>query len=348
MFRAAARIEPSLPLDRQIGLEDLDVSWHDFLEPLALPTATRDYVDAWQREFGGRHPDEWSALHFLQWFAMFGASPLATLTSCDTKMAGGISRLVDALAAEGSVDIRLNSPVLRIDQIDRSVHVETADDTIIARCAVVAVPANLWGEIAFTPALCPAKTSMSAAGVGGRSVKIWALVADAPPMFFGVGTPEAGQGVIYLTADRQTPEGQLLVGFGIDSEDYDLTDSAQIGKAVQAYMPGCRLLRSDTYDWIGDPFSRGTWAAYPPGTATSYLADARRSEGRLAFATSDIARFFPGWLEGALESGAYAAGQAARLLEAATRETVGTVSEGRTDAGHHPLATNQRSTLTRG
>jgi monoamine oxidase len=313
--RAAERIDPTRSLDVQVGLEDLDVSWDAFLEPLGLPSATRDYLNAWVAMFGGCRTSDWAALHILQWTALMGNSPYQLATSLDHKIGGGTRTLLDAIASDHPFDVRLESPVLRVRQDDSEVTVETAaGTTVAARAAVIATPANVWKDIQFSPCLNAGKRASADQRVGGYAVKSWALVADAPDSILGVANPEQGGGIVWLVADRETDDGWLVVGFSVDPDGYDALDRAQVERAMQAHMPGCRLLACDSHDWIADQYAKGTWASWPPGMITGQLSDMRASEGRLVFATSDIASFFAGWLEGALESGAAAAEKVAAIL----------------------------------
>jgi monoamine oxidase len=315
MWNGAARIDPELPLDAQPGLEDLDVSWHDFLAPLNLPAATWDYLNAWQQIFGGRAPGDWSALHFLHWFALMGNSPLAIATALDTKIAGGTRSLLEAIVADARVEVRLNSPVASVEQDDAGVRVTGTDGAVhMARVAVIALPANLWDDVRFSPPLNAGKQAAARDRANGYAVKTWAIVADAPPFFMGMGSTEDSKGLVYLSTDRETEDGQLIVGFSVDPDNYDVGSREHVERTLQAYMPGCRVVAFDGYDWNADPYSKGTWAAYPPGMITNHLSDMRRPEGRLVFATSDIARTYAGWLDGALESGADAAQEAAAVL----------------------------------
>lgn len=60
------------------------------------------------------------------------------------------------------------------------------------------------------------------------------------------------------------------------------------------------------HGWVADPWARGTWCVLQPGQA-AHLADAIRSEGRVAFASADLALGWRGYLDGAVESGLRAA-----------------------------------------
>jgi monoamine oxidase len=66
---------------------------------------------------------------------------------------------------------------------------------------------------------------------------------------------------------------------------------------------------------VRDPFSKGTWLSVPPGWFSDGTFDAlEASEGRLAFAGSDIASEGAGWIEGAIASGIAAAAGTDALL----------------------------------
>jgi len=54
-------------------------------------------------------------------------------------------------------------------------------------------------------------------------------------------------------------------------------------------------------------YARGTWAAYRPGQLTRFGAALHAPEGRMAFAGSDIATRWAGWMGGAIVSGKAAA-----------------------------------------
>jgi monoamine oxidase len=314
--RASERIDPNLPVDAQAGLEDLDVSWDDFVAPLDLGVATREALAGWVSMYGGRRSDDWAALQILHWVAMMGHSPYNLVTSLDSKIEGGTGALVHAIAADASIDVRLDAAVASVTQSESEVTIQTTSGaTFVARAAVVATPVNTWSDISFSPPLNEGKAFAARETVGGYAVKSWAIVADAPPVFLGAGSGEQSGGINWLVADRLTDDGWLIVGFSVLPDRYDPCNPQHVERTMQAYMPGSRLVACYGHDWINDPYSKGTWAAWRPGTITGHLSQMREPEGRLAFATSDIAKFFAGWLEGALESGTTAAATVGVLLD---------------------------------
>ena len=311
IIAAARRIEFGKALDTQ-PLADLDVSFTDFLEPLRLPPATREYLSAWAGFFFGCHPSEVSALHVLAWVAGFDCSAWAWYAAITDKFGKGTRSLVEALASGAGVDWRLSTPVSRISQDDYGVTVTTrSNEDLSAAAAVVAVPLNTWRDLTFVPELSPRKREAAQEGHTGHSAKVFALVENAPDGLVGVGW---GGGLNWVSTEFTLPEGSLVVGFGTGPELLDVTSSDDIRRAIDHFVPGARVLATDAHDWNADEFARGTWMAYRPGQLMRYHSAFQEAEGRLAFAGSDLALGWAGWIDGAIETGARAASQVADLL----------------------------------
>ncbi len=85
---------------------------------------------------------------------------------------------------------------------------------------------------------------------------------------------------------------------------------------MQRFAPDARIVATDAHDWNADEFSQGTWMAYRPGQLTRFHSAFQETEGRLAFAGSDLALGWAGWMDGAVETGARAAAQVEEMLTA--------------------------------
>ena len=83
---------------------------------------------------------------------------------------------------------------------------------------------------------------------------------------------------------------------------------------MRAFLPGAELLDHTAHDWAGDPYARGTWNHFRPGQVMRYETALRAGEGRLVFAGSHTALLWPGFIDGAVESGLRAGAEAAALL----------------------------------
>lgn len=311
VIHAARRISFGDPLDRQ-GLDDLDVSFAQFLEPLGLGPSVREYLSAWAGFFFGCQPAEVSALHVLSWVAGFENSAWAWYAAITDKFAKGTKSLVDVLAEDAGVEIVLSAPVARVDRSDDRVTVTTREgETFSAAAAVLAVPLNTWRDIDFSPALSEARRAASGEGQTGHSTKIWALVENLPEGVVGVGW---GGGLNWLSCEFTLAEGTLVVGFGTGPELLDVTSADDIRRAVQRFAPDARVVATDAHDWNADEFSQGTWMAYRPGQLMRFHSAFQEPEDRLAFAGSDLALGWAGWMDGAIESGARAATQVTELV----------------------------------
>jgi len=104
------------------------------------------------------------------------------------------------------------------------------------------------------------------------------------------------------------------VGFGLSAPEIDVGSRASVEDAVHQYLPDAEVVRWWSEDWNGNPHSLGTWTAFRPGQITRLAAASRAPEGRLTFATSEVAVGFSGWIDGAIEAGSTAARQTSDLL----------------------------------
>jgi monoamine oxidase len=311
IIAGARRLEFGKPLDTQ-PVADLDIPFEEFLRCLALGQATHEYISSWVGFFFGCHPAEVSALHVLSWVAGFGNSVWAWYAAITDKFGKGTASLVEALAADGGADIRLSSPVQRVEQGAAGVTVTTREgETFAAASAVLAAPLNTWHDIAFEPELSEPKRQAASERQTGHATKVWALAENAPDHLVGVGW---GGGLNWVSTEFVLPEGQLLVGFGTGPEMLDVTSSDDIRRAVERFAPEARIVATDAHDWNVDEFSQGTWMSYRPGQLMRFHSAFQEVEGRISFAGSDLALGWAGWMDGAIESGARAASQVVKLL----------------------------------
>jgi monoamine oxidase len=309
---AAERIRfGEAPLDRR-GLDDLDVPFDSWLHGLDLPAKTRDFLMAWAGFFFGAPCSEVSGLHILSWVAGFENSAIAWYVAVSEKLSAGTAGLIDALAEDSAADIKLGAPVERVENNDDGVTVTTRDgERYAARAAVLATPINSWHDLVVTPELGAGKAAMAEERMAGHATKIWALVKGVTGSFYGVGWDTK---IKWLATEYTTADGDLLVGFGTSPEELDVTDTSAVADAVHEFLPSAEVVATDAHDWNADEFSQGTWMAYRPGQVMRHASALQRPEGRLAFAGSDLASGWCGWIDGAIESGHRAARAAREML----------------------------------
>ena len=246
---------------------------------------------------------ESGAVSVLRWHALSGYSlALTQYTGGRVTLAQGTGALLAAIAGGASFDVRLESPVAAISQSDSGVEVHLrGGDAIAARSAIVAVPLNALAAIEFDPPLPAAKRAAIAAGQASTGLKIF-IRARGPAVQQNAIRP--GHPFGYLATEYVLAGGeQVMIGFGIDGRACDVADLSSVQRQLDDIIPGYEVVAATATDWLGDEFSRGTWAIHRPGWYTTHHADARRPEGRIAFAGSDIANGWSGFIDGAIESG---------------------------------------------
>jgi len=253
-------------------------------------------------------------VEMLRWWALPGASfqrygdSVARFTLRD-----GTVSLLEAILADGAPDVRLGTPVARVEQGGGEVRVTSVEGEVFrARAAIAALPMNVLANLEFTPALDPAKLAASQERHAGAGVKLYARVRGEVPDLAAFA-PESEQLSMLFTAEAGK-EGGVLIGFGTTPRQLDAHSLPAVQAAVERFLPGVEVVDSIAYDWHLDPWSLGTWCILRPGQMTKYLAKLREPEGLVHFAGGDIALGWRGFIDGAIESGSRVAQQVAARL----------------------------------
>jgi hypothetical protein len=179
---------------------------------------------------------------------------------------------------------------------------------------VVALPLNCLADVPFDPPLAEGKLAASRERHAGHGSKVWARVDAAPDAFFGLGWM-GGKGFDFVGTEEVLDDSALLVCFSPDPS-LATAEHDELERAIRVFLPEARLLEHATHDWTGDPYARGTWNAFRPGQIMRYETALRVGEGRLVFAGSHTALLWPGFIDGAVESGLRAGAEARALLGA--------------------------------
>jgi monoamine oxidase len=298
---ATRRLKPGLQ-----SLDDLDVSAGRWLAALGLPRATHEFLLAWAAMYGGCDPDEVAFLSLASDIAAFGHAAYAMFDGISEHLAGGTSELVERLADDTGAEIRLATPITRVAHADGSVSATALDgSTYQAAVAVLALPINALGRVALDPPHDPRIAEAANAGQPCHSIKVWALAENVPAGLLAAGW---GPPLQWLGEVDQLDGAQLLVGFAHDASAIDPDDVGSVQAAIECYAPGARVLASDWHDWSADPWARGAWGMWRPGwVRDGTLGALGARHGAVAYASSDYAPEWPGWIAGAVSAGHHAA-----------------------------------------
>src|SRR5205085_3918798 len=108
-------------------------------------------------------------------------------TDVGQSLSTGTKSLVDVIAADAGADVRFGSVARRVRSDDDGAHVDLdGGGTVSAPAAVVALPLNVWRDVAFEPPLSDHKQWAASTGHAGTSTKVLAIARGVPEAFEGV------------------------------------------------------------------------------------------------------------------------------------------------------------------
>jgi monoamine oxidase len=222
--------------------------------------------------------------------------------SATYRVVGGMSGFTGAIAADVAGEIRLGTAVRRVAQ--------TADGAVVtcaggaearARRVISTLPVNAIAGIEWEPGLPGAWQRANAETVASQGVKVWVKARGRVPRFFAYASQRHPLSV--LKTEFTSDDATVLVGFGPDHTQLDVTSVAGVQAAVDALRPGLEVTEVTAHDWMKDPLSRTTWMTHRPGQLTRDLAGLQQPAGVVHFASSDNASLWGGFIDGAIESG---------------------------------------------
>lgn len=306
---------PYDPLRKAEALEAIDsLSQQDRLEQLDLSAEERA-IPSGQLATNSHSPcKDGGLVSALRWFAPAKWSNTLTQDAIARfKLKTGTRSLIEAIAEDSRAEIRLSTPVSTVEQSNDGVTVTTREGEVFtAGVAVVAVPLNVLGRIEFTPELSDGKRAAATEGQASRGAKVWIRVRGELEKSYATASDSAP--FSWIQSEYDLPDGQLLVTFAPDAEEFDGNDLKQVRSAMREFFPEVEVVDAYSHTWLADEFSLGTWGFLRPRQTSRYLKELQRPEGRTILAGSDFANLWGGFIDGAIESGLNAAQRARKTL----------------------------------
>jgi monoamine oxidase len=290
------------------------VSLQDRLVATDLPDTERDLANAMLCTSASAPCADVGLLTLLREFALAGwdfGLWLDTMGGCSIRTA----ELVTALLTDGNPSVLTSAPVSAVDQHDGGVVVRTRDGVEhSAAAAIVALPLNTLGAVAFEPGLSDGKQAVVKEGQASRGVKLWARITGVPGPVLALAPDD--RPLSSVNAWELLPDGsQLVFAFGPDATRVPPEDERAVRTALAEMLPiGARIEEVAAHDWWTDEFSRGTWSAFRPGQLAS-LPALQEPEGRIVLAGGDVATGWNGTMDGAVESGLVTARSVESVLD---------------------------------
>jgi len=243
-------------------------------------------------------------------------------TGTNWRVVKGYGALMAAYGA--GVDIRLNCPATLIDHSGTQLRIETAQGTIIADAAVVAVPSSMIASetLRFSPRL-PGKREAADALPLGLADKLFLGIDDPdlfPPETRLVGATDRTATATYHLRPFGRPLIEGYFGGGLAREleaegeegfaRFAIDQIAErLGSAVRKHL---RLIAASR--WAHDPFARGSYSYARVGHADARALLAAAVNDRLFFAGEACSRHDFSTAHGAYRTGLDAAEQVLKAL----------------------------------
>jgi monoamine oxidase len=302
---------PSQPLQAQSVVEEVDkMTVAEALADIDLDPDERELLLSGLSSYAGRPAEQASWSGVLRWFAMGMDNHDDFMDMQMTwKLQCGTGELISRMIADGDAEVRLHSAVRSVASSTNGVTVVLSNgQQFSSATAVVAVPANVWSHIDFFPSLSPLQFEASRDGMAalwaGKAVAI--IKGESRSLLFN---GDHTVPISFLTQSFRGPDEQVVAIYpGTDT--IDITDTEVLRRAITTAFPHVTVVDSVGDRYLGnDPFFRGAWGFLQPGQLTKYVPHENftRLDSRVVFATADIAKYFHGFIDGAIESGLRAA-----------------------------------------
>ncbi|MGH8429296.1 MAG: flavin monoamine oxidase family protein, partial [Solimonas sp.] len=152
-----------------------EMSAADRFAQLKLTPLQRTIVDAYVAGIAHTTSDKASYADVVRWWALPGWNlPLFIDSLGHYTFKDGTISLINAMLAEGKPEVRLSTPVTKVEEQGERVLITTEQgETIRAAAVIVAVPMNVLPRIAFSPALDPALIEAAKEKHSGSGVKVF-------------------------------------------------------------------------------------------------------------------------------------------------------------------------------
>ncbi|WP_307797392.1 flavin monoamine oxidase family protein [Actinomadura barringtoniae] len=336
--RLAAKVPTSAPWEwDQAGRLD-GQTFATWIRRHTATRAGRSFLTLITQAVFAAEPEDLSALWACHYVGAAGGLDALIETSGGAqqdRIVGGSQRIALSLADELGDRVVLDSPVTEIDWTDDGVRVELGGgrEPVRAHRAILAVPPPLAGRIRYTPGLPGDRDQLTQRMPMGRVIKL-NVVYDEP--FWrrdGLsGQANSDRRAVGTVFDNTPPEGGpgVLVGF-LEGRQADVASRLApherrrqvLADLVGYFGPAAGdPVAFIEHDWAAEEYSRGCYGAFTaPSTLTRFGPALRAPIGPLHWAGTETATRWPGYIDGAVESGRRAAAEVQAVLDVPARRT---------------------------
>ncbi|EME46573.1 hypothetical protein DOTSEDRAFT_87098 [Dothistroma septosporum NZE10] len=298
---------------RKIKKDLDDITFELWLKSLGAGPAAVNALSIGTRAMLGVEPFELSALYFLEYCKSGGGYMQMRSDRKDggqyLRIKSGTQSFSKSLASElESHSLVLMSPVRRVEDTGDGVRVTSARGIYEASRVVVSVPTPLYKEIAFHPALPPAKQALSVATKLGDYGKVILFFKTPWWRYHNLcGMSQTPHGPFSVTRDTSVDadEHYSLTCFMVGQPARNWAKSSASGRQ-EAVMAGLKRIFG-SFAKVEEPidfWSQGCpCPVMEPGGLTKFENVLRAPVGRAHFVGTETAFEWKGYMEGAVRSG---------------------------------------------
>ncbi|HYL09849.1 MAG TPA: FAD-dependent oxidoreductase [Candidatus Acidoferrales bacterium] len=236
------------------------------------------------------------------------------------KIRGGMDLLPKAFAERLANKIHYASEVVRIEQDDKSARAVCKESggtqTYSADRIICTIPFSVLRGMEIAPKLSPAKQEIVDRIYYDPVVRVYVQTRKRfwqPEGLNGFADTDDPAEIWQPTFTQPGERGILhtYLENGLTAKVAAMPEAERIRHSLQILeraFPGTKenTDRVHSFCWADQPFARGAYVAFAPGQLTRWSRAVYEPEGRLHFAGEHTSSF-PGWMQGALESGMRAA-----------------------------------------
>ncbi|MCY1482720.1 Pseudooxynicotine oxidase [compost metagenome] len=293
------------------------LSGADRLNQLKLTPLQRSFVDAYIAGIAHTTSDNASYADVARWWSLPGWNMTAFVDAIGRySFKDGTISLINAMIDEGKPEVRLSTPVTKVEeQGDRVLVTTQGGETIRAASVIVAVPMNVLPRIAFTPALDPALIEAAKEKHSGSGIKLFIRTkGKLPDDGKRLGVAGSDHPLNLLATYAKAEDHTIFVAFGADPEKLDIQDRDAVQAVVSSFYPDLQVEECYGYEWTLDPYAKGTYCSYKPNWLGKYYDHFQKDRGRVVFGQGDHGEGWRGFIDGAISAGSQAALRTKTLL----------------------------------
>ncbi|XP_053313441.1 amine oxidase [flavin-containing] A-like [Spea bombifrons] len=302
------------------------MSMKQFIEKVCWTSSARLFAQLFVNLVITSETHQVSALWFLWYVKLCGGTGRVFSTENggqERKFVGGSGQISEKIMERLQDRVKLERPVVRLDQSGDVVLVETLNHEIYqGKYVISAIPPVLTTQIHFKPELPAVRNQLIQRLPMGSVIKCMVYYKEAFWKKMGYCACmiiEDEDSPIGYTLDDTKPDGSVpaIIGFiaarkatamaNLSKEERKRKICEYYAK-VMGTEEALHPVHYEEKDWSKEQYSGGCYTAYfPPGIMTQYGSVIRQPVGRVFFAGTETATVWSGYMEGAIQAGERAA-----------------------------------------